>query len=622
MKQQTEILSSSELSSSRELWKNDSWVKPFFRRYKKTLALALGLGVLAALFATGLMFVSGDLIGGSAFMPASVLLLGSPLLFVRIFGVGKPILQYFERLHSHDWVLRMTSILRLKLWGALEKDAVFFRGKYRLGDAIGLLSEDIGHIQNLYLRTVFPVVIAWVVALLICAGLGVLTWWMGFAFLLLCFIELIVVPLISVAINGARLMKRKEYKSHLYADLTDNVLGVSDWIFSGRSEDYQHRHAKLQAQVRQVEAAAHRFDRRRDFVVQVLYVIGALMAIVWAACVFVPGGGVLDGSPNWILAFVLGYFPLLETFSPVPAAAVELRGHESSVRNLNGLSDEAGEGALRLLHSDGNMKDEAEKLTDKSPIAADLVLKIKNLSFQYETAGKQVIKNLNLEIRPGEHVAILGRSGSGKSTLATLIRGDLMPDQGSVTIGGIATFTLEEMAAQYFGVIQQDTYLFNTSLRENLRLGKPDASDEEIVEALDRVGLSRLLARLPEGLDTIVDEAGLRFSGGERHRIALARVLLQDVPFVILDEPTVGLDPQTERDVLKVLLEVLADKTVLMITHHLAGVAQMDKVLFMEAGTIKRDGEVELFASPTELEQTSLFYRELVAFDVGWSYSH
>lgn len=623
-----------DLARLKAAWKEDRWVRPFFRRYRKTLAFALALGVAAAFFAAALMFTSGYLIGGAALLPASILLLNLPLMFVRLFGVGKPVLQYFERLVSHDWVLRMTSALRLKLWGALERDAVFFRGRHRLGDVLGLLSEDIGHVQNLYLRTVFPTVIAWVLAALVVVGMGVLTPWAG---ALLCAVfgaAVLAVPLASLMANGPRAARRKELRSRMYADLADNVLGVADWVFSGRAQDYLARHEGAQRELRTLEAAAHRFDRARDLAVQMLYAAGALVVVMWAAGAFgANGAGVLDGSPNWILAFALGYFPLLDSFAPLPLAAVETRAHEDSIARMNRLSAEDGDAALTAVEAQfaAEEADSAQPTASafredaSAPVATDggeenrphapLCLSIEDVTFAYPGTPHTVLDGLALRIAPGEHVAVLGRSGSGKSTLASLVRGDLSPTAGRVTLGGVATASLGDAASSYFGVIQQNTYLFNTTLRENLRVGNSRATDAELEDVLARVGLSELLARLPEGLDTLVDEAGLRFSGGERHRVALARVLLQDSPVVILDEPTVGLDPETERAVLDTLLDALAEKTVLMITHHLPGVSRTDRVVFLEEGRVKQDGSMAMDASPAELAACSPHYRRLLAFD-------
>ena len=175
--------------------------------------------------------------------------------------------------------------------------------------------------------------------------------------------------------------------------------------------------------------------------------------------------------------------------------------------------------------------------------------------------------------------------------------------------GKSSTSALNNKASDFFGVIQQRTYVFNATLRDNLLIGNPHANDEELIETLHKVGLGSLLERLPQGLNTIVDEAGLRFSGGERHRIALARVLLQDAPIVILDEPMVGLDPLAEQQVLESIFSTLQHKTIVMITHHLQGVSSMDRILFLENGHLKLDGH------PKKLAQTSKYFQQLLALE-------
>lgn len=637
-------------------WKDDSWVKPYLGRYKKTLCLAIFLGVLTIGFAAALMFTAGLLIGQSAEMPYSILLLGTPLLCVRIFGIGKPLLQYAERLTSHDWVLRMTSSLRVKLYDAFESDGIFFHSLHRLGDALGLLAEDIGHIQNLYLRTIFPSVIAWILGLILVIGFGCFTWWMGLLVLGLVLIELVVIPLVSVSVNGARLAKHKSLKSALYTEVTDDVLGITDWILSGRYDDYLAHHKHTQQTLRKLECAGHSFDKKRDLVLQIFFGIGAVVVLFWAATQF---GGEIGGNSNWILAFVLGYFPLIDAFAPLSAAATEARSHQDSIERLNKLpqTDKAkqpkieeyaqgrehvkrqGDTELREpseRKQESQQNEVAECKEQAEPHAYDLIFD--KVSFAYPESKRLLINNLSLQIKTGEKIAVLGRSGAGKSTLASLMRGDLTPTAGQVLIAGRhaltkedraksmpensahddntpdtielrPTCTLGDSAAEYFGVIQQRTYLFNATLRENLLIGNAEASDELLTETLRRVGLKSLLKRLPKGLDTLVDEAGIGFSGGERHRIALARVLLQDAPIVILDEPMVGLDPVTEQQVLDAIFSTLKDKTVIMITHHLQGVSYMDRVLLLEEGNLRLDG------NPEELKETSSYFRSLLALE-------
>lgn len=577
-------------------WKDDRWVLPFLARYKKTLLLALTLGVATILFAVGLMFTSGYLIAGSAEMPYSVLLLSTPLLFVRLFGVGKPVLQYFERLTSHDWVLRITSILRKKLYLSFNENGIFFSSTYRLGDALGLVAEDIGHIQNLYLRTVLPAVIAWTSGLALTIVLGCYTWWIGIAFGAVILIELVVVPAVSVSINGIRQERAKQLTRELYAQTTDSLLGIYDWKLSGRRDEYLHLCDEQIEALTTLRNEGHRFDRGRDLAVSIAFILGALLIIVWSTWCF---QGTADSSSNWILAFTLGYFPLIDAITPLPNAAVEARGHRDALARLNDLPQPSEE---RKTNGDSR---NVERF-------APFDIELDHVRFAYPDApATMLLDDVSLSIPPGQHIAILGKSGTGKSTLASLVRGDIDPASGTVRIGSGSAGELGSCASAVFGVIQQSTYLFNTTLRDNLLIGRADATDEELESALDSVGLHALRMRLPRGLDTLVDEAGLRFSGGERHRIALARILLQDAPIVILDEPTVGLDPLTEHDVITEILDHLEGKTVLMITHHLMGVSRMDRVIYLKEGSIEFDGV------PNELEQTSDFYRALLALDRG-----
>lgn len=577
-------------------WKDDRWVLPFLARYKKTLLLALTLGVATILFAVGLMFTSGYLIAGSAEMPYSVLLLSTPLLFVRLFGVGKPVLQYFERLTSHDWVLRITSILRKKLYLSFNENGIFFSSAYRLGDALGLVAEDIGHIQNLYLRTVLPAVIAWTSGLALTIVLGCYTWWIGIAFGAVILIELVVVPAVSVSINGIRQERAKQLTRELYAQTTDSLLGIYDWKLSGRRDEYLHLCDEQIEALTTLRNEGHRFDRGRDLAVSIAFILGALLIIVWSTWCF---QGTADSSSNWILAFTLGYFPLIDAITPLPNAAVEARGHRDALARLNDLPQPSEE---RKTNGDSR---NVERF-------APFDIELDHVRFAYPDApATMLLDDVSLSIPPGQHIAILGKSGTGKSTLASLVRGDIDPASGTVRIGSGSAGELGSCASAVFGVIQQSTYLFNTTLRDNLLIGRADATDEELESALDSVGLHALRMRLPRGLDTLVDEAGLRFSGGERHRIALARILLQDAPIVILDEPTVGLDPLTEHDVITEILDHLEGKTVLMITHHLMGVSRMDRVIYLKEGSIEFD------SVPNELEQTSDFYRALLALDRG-----
>ena len=241
-----------------------------------------------------------------------------------------------------------------------------------------------------------------------------------------------------------------------------------------------------------------------------------------------------------------------------------------------------------------------------------LEVRLEHVTYRYPGTAADVLHDLSLAFRAGEKTAILGRSGSGKSTLLALVRGELVPARGRVTLGGAPLARLDDEAvADRVGMIRQSAYLFNTTLLDNLRLADPGVTEQQAMRALEQVGLGRVVEGLPHGLHTMVGEDGARFSGGERHRIALARVLLRDTPVVLLDEPTVGLDPATERALLATMFEALDGRTVIMVTHHLQGVSLMDRVLFVEGGEVSLDG------TPEELARTSERYRRLLSFDAG-----
>lgn len=568
-------------------FEKDTWVKPYLQRYKAPLMLAIFLGFCTFFSAGALMFNSGYLISKSASLPENILLVYVPIVLTRAFGVSRPVFRYIERLTSHNWVLKMTSKLRRKLYHTLEKDAMVFKQKYRMGDILGLLAEDIQYIQNLYLRTIFPLIIAVILYAFIVIAVGMFSIFFALYLALLLFILVIVLPVWSVVVNGARQEREKTLKTELYTDLTDNVLGVADWIFSQRGVEYVDTHLQVEQELYQVQDQKRLFNRRVHVLFQLIYSFIVIGLIVWTSQHFVGNHG---GAANWIAAFVLSAFPVVDAFVVLPEAMQESNVYKDSINRLNALDE---------------TPDEAPKNIE----VTDTRIQVEDLSFSYDY--HLVLDRLDLTIEPGEKIAILGKSGSGKSTLASLIRGDLKPQNGLLTLGGVPTYQFGDAMSHYISVIQQAPYLFHTTILNNVRMANTNKSEEEVWQVLERVGLKKLVEQLPEGLHTMVDEAGLRFSGGERHRMALARILLQDTPIVLLDEPTVGLDPLTEQALIDTFFSQLQDKTVIWITHHLQGIEIMDRVIFIE------DGRLEMSGTPADLAQNNARFQQLKAIDEG-----
>lgn len=615
---------------------------------KKLLAKILALGLTASVFAVGLMFVAGYLISASADNISSILMLNLPLAFVQIFGLGKPIARYFERLKSHDWVLRLTSALRYQLFTVAQ---AWQRANQRLqtGDVLESLAHDIEQVQNLYLRTVFPVLIAWMVGVLLVIIAGC------FSFALLVFALLtvlllgLILPAFAVVLNKARIAAITKQRTQLHEEVTDAVLGAQDVAIAGRGASItavlQQKFDALQASERNVK----RKDRARLVLIQVFLLIGCLVLVWWSAQQF---GGVAGGRADWIIAVALGFFPLIEIFAPLPQQFESGVSQTESLQRLSslglagatvpsgtavpsGTGAPSGTGVLSGATASVNSTKFVNPAVSVS-LTPPYDIVFEHVSFAYpdnvavssgtattnsitvdtataatDVVAKTVLEDITLTIPYGQKIAVLGKSGSGKTTLARLLHGDITPSKGYVTLASVPIAKIRDFIWDYFGLISQDSYIFAMSIIDNLRIGKIEATESEIWDVLEAVDLKSYVETLPDGLNTMADEAGLRFSGGQRQRLVLARVLLQNPPIVVLDEPTVGLDPVTERVVLDTIQRVLADKTVVMITHHLQGIEDFDRVIFVEEGHLVMDG------SPRVLEQTNVRYQKLLMFDRG-----
>lgn len=589
-----------------QAWRSDSWVRPCVKKYWKAFAAALVLSVVAYVFASALMFTSGYMISLAATIPATVLALHVPSIFVRIFGIGKPVAAYFEKLFSHDWVLRMTSSLRERLYRVYSR--LFGTASARdktTGEMLGLFSGDIEHVQDLYLRSVLPLASMLLLYAIVVGVFGMLSWAAAAMFFIAIGLVSIVMPFWSLCINGPLIERRQQLEARLYSAMTEDVIGIVDWRLSGRRDDFLSRAERREDELWELNSRIERFERRLSFAKQCIFALLACGTFLWAGWVFACGApidglvsteasatlgsiGALDAEPcaaNWIGAFVLCIFPLLEVFMPAGDAALGLAKHERALGDLNGLDSR-----LQAANQEGDTRGSAGE---------DVAVSIQGVSFAYPEAQSAIFEQMSLDVRKGEHIAIIGRSGSGKSTLLKLIQGLAAPDRGKVMVQG------------RIGIVEQSPYIFHQSLADNLRIACQDASDSDLTRALNRVGLGELFARLPQGLDTMMAEDGLTISGGERHRLALARILLADCDIVLLDEPYIGLDSKTEAAVSSVLLDTFKTKTLIVVTHHLQDIENYDKVIM-----VGDDGSITA-GTPQALQETNAVFRELMIFERG-----
>ena len=505
--------------------KNEHWVRPDLKRYRWLLFWSLILGIMTFVFAGALMFTSGFLIDKSATKPLFAAIYVTVVL-TRAFGVGRPVFQYAERLTSHNWVLRITSHMRRKLYKVLETDAAFVSEHHQTGDILGLLADDIGHIQNLYLRMIFPTVVGAGLTVIATLLLGWFNWGFALWILLLLLFQILILPWWGLVVERFRKAEQKRLNHDAYVSLTDSVLGLSDWVITHRDQDFMKQSLAAPKKLAASTAKSKRFQWGRDFIGQLLFALIAVSMLIWTNLEWTGN----QSMANWVGAFVLVVFPLDQAFSGIAQGVGEWPTYRDAIRHLNDLHPVTRE------------------LPPQQPVPTTFnKIELNDVSFRYTPSDPELITNIDLTIQAGEKIAILGPSGMGKTTLLQLVLGDLTPTNGHVLIDGQDVLDYQNHRTNLFAVLDQSPFLFNTSIVNNVRLGNEDAGDETVAAALKAVKLDQLVAQLPNGMNSSVEEAGFGFSGGERQRLSLARILLQDAPIVLLDEPTVGLDPITEQ---------------------------------------------------------------------------
>lgn len=574
--------------------KKDTWVKSFLKDNKPLLILVIILGFMTALSASALMFTSGYLISKASTRPYNILLIYVPIVLTRAFGISRPAFRYAQRLTSHNWVLKMTSKLRLRLYNTIEKSGIFYKEKFQTGNLLSVLTEDVGHIQNMYLRTIFPSLVALLAYIFIIIATGIISLPLGIAMFILFSILLFIGPIISITINGDRIVNKKKERTKLYEKITDNVLGVGDWNVSGQKERFFENIEKEEKNLAQLEKELRSYGRKRNLTLQVIFVFVAIAMLIFTGIYFKN-----FSNKNWIAAFVLCVFPLADTFIPLSDGMEEMASHEKSIKNINSLSD--------------MVENRVYKTVEYSIEDAKTAISVKKLTFSYNQGleTRKILDDISFDIAKKQKICILGKSGAGKSTLMKILRGDLYDYNGEVKIFDKDMKNVDLGKEKIVGVLNQSPWIFNTTIFNNLRLGNDKLTYSKASEIIKMVGLEGKVNSLEKGMDTIIDEGGKNLSGGEKQRMALARILAMDTPIILLDEPTVGLDPVTEHELLDTIFKVFKDKTIVWVTHHLQDIEKMDRVLYL------KDGKFIMDDAPSTLIKENEFFKMLYNIDKG-----
>ena len=541
------------------------------RPHTGRLALGIVLGALAIAAGIGLMATAGYLISRAAQHPP-ILELSVAIVGVRFFGVSRGVLRYLERVVSHDATLRAISTVRTRLFARLEPLVPAGLPGVRTGDLLGRFVADVDALQNLYLRAFGPAAVA-----LLAGGVAVVVALFAFppaglvlaAFLLLAGV---LVPLAGVAFTRSAVRREAPARAALTAELLDALAAAPELVAYGAAG----------AAAERVDAAdgALASARRRTALVAAVTesAITALTMLAAVAVLVVATPAVHSGSLPGVRLAMLALLALaaFEAVRPLPAAAEQLVA--------------VGEAARRILDITDREAPVRDPATPR-PLTGPGDVSLRGVAMRYSAEAPLVLEGLDLDLPAGAIIALVGPSGSGKTTIANLLVRFRDPDEGAVLLDGR---DLREYAQadvrRVVGLAGQEAHLFPTSIRENLRIARPDASDAELTEALTRARAWDWVSSLPDGLDTQVGEDGGRVSGGERQRLALARALLADVRLLVVDEPDAHLDEETADALVRDLLSAsrAAGLGVLLITHRPVSPELVDRIAVLRDGRVAR----------------------------------
>jgi ATP-binding cassette subfamily C protein CydCD len=539
---------------------------------KGRVALALLLGSLALGSAVGLMAVSGWLISRASEQPP-VLYLMVAVTATRAFGIGRAVFRYAERVVSHDAVLRMLADLRVAVFRRLERIAPAGLRRTRRGDLLTRLVQDVDALQDYWLRWLLPAGAALVVG----AGSVAFTGWLlpeaGAVLAAGLLLAGVAVPLVGAALARRAERQLAPARGALTTTVVDLLHGCAELTVAGALKGRVERAA---AADRTLTAIASRQSAATALSAGLSALVCGL-TVAGAALVGIPA--VHDGRLDGVALAVVVLTPLA-AFEAVTGLPLALQFRQRVRRSA--------ERVLDVLDAPVPVPEPA---TPATPPASPFPLELDGLTARYAGQDRPALDGFGLRLEAGRRVAVVGASGSGKTTLAQVLLRFLDTESGAYRLGGVPARDLDsDDVRRFVGLCAQDAHLFDSTLRENLRLARPGASDGELRDALRRARLLDWVDTLPDGLDTLVGEHGSRLSGGQRQRLALARALLADFPVLVLDEPAEHLDLATADALTEDLLRATEGRTTVLITHRLHGLDAVDEVVVLDRGRIAQRG--------------------------------
>lgn len=538
------------------------------RGVRGRLALAVLLGAAATGSAIALMGTSAWLISRAAQHPP-VLTLMVAIVAVRAFGVGRGVFRYAERVVAHDAAFRVLTDVRTRVFAALEPLAPTGLAATRSGDLLTRLVGDVDAVLDLLVRVVLPIAVAATIGAATAAVVGLLLPSAGVVLACTLLAGATVVPWVVIRADRRSAALTADARGELATEVVDVLNGAAELTAYGAADAALRRLGDADRRLARLERSAATSTALGAGLHMVTAGIG-----VWVSLALgVPA--VREGRLDGVLlgAVVLLALAAPEAVAALPTAAQQLERVRRSARRLF------------------DTLDAPAPVTE--PVAPAVVptgpatVRLRGVGARYAPDAPLALCDIDLDLTPGRRIAVVGASGAGKSTLVNVLLRFLDIESGVMTLGGVDVRTLaSDDVRRVIGSCEQEPHLFDSTIRANLLVARPDASESELADVLGRARLADWVASLPEGLDTRVGEDGAAVSGGELRRIALARALLADFPVLLLDEPTEGLDAETADALVADLMAATAGRTVLLVTHRSQSLVDVDEVLTLGSGRL------------------------------------
>ena len=568
---------------------------PFLRLFKfAKLPLFLGLVLMITGLASsiGLLTTSGWFLAATAIAGLGTLFnFFYPSASVRGLAIGRTLFRYFEKLVTHDATFRILAKLRVQVFEKIIPLSPAVLNRYRNSDLLNRLVSDVDTLDSLYLRLIAPFITAIFVILAMCIGLSFvnvpLALGLGVSLLLLVF----VIPTVFYQL-GKKFGDKLVHSRALYrTQFLEFIQAQAELLLFNAEDKLKDNMAKTEANWQadqQKEANLSGFSTALSLLLNGLIIASMLWFSSQAEF----------GNDEYRMAFIaLFTFAALASFEilmPLGSAFLHIGQVIASAERVTDIIEQQP-----LVTFNGKAEFDQNATT---------LIEAKDLSFTYPERQNRALENLNLTIQKGQKVAILGKTGSGKSTLLQLLVRNYDANQGELFLAGkpIADYSEDTLRSQ-FCFLTQRVHVFSDTLRQNLQFASAvNISDEKMIEVLNQVGLGKLLEK-EQGLDIWLGDGGRPLSGGEQRRLGLARILLNDAPILLLDEPTEGLDRETERQILRLILAHAENKTLIMVTHRLTAIEQFDELCVIDEAKLIEKGT---YAELLQLERG--FFKQLM----------